>query len=246
MLTHVDRTFVNKNVSRDTVNRELQASRDEWINWFMVNKSFNTKVANKTFAQVLSTKLLDKTQERVSKQSFKRNGQSQVLSNPCHRDSQCVPSKCIRVKRKVKVVHKIDNSSSNAGTGKLRLNTNTQEYCWPVSNKFQLLRNKEDDNDDNGQSHHGATHDTFTNKLEGNKNKTGLTLGKSCELKNGVVHATSVQSNTNKMGQRLCQITQTNCTKTTANCHEAKFKFRGNKNGIRAKLGTEPRNAKVT
>ena len=238
VLTHGNRIFVNNSVSSDTVNKELQAPRDQWIRWFMVNKSFNTKVTNKTFAQVLSTtKLIDKTQGCVLRQGLKCNGQSEIPKKPCHKYSQCVPTKCVPTNSNAQVVHRKDTFSSNAGTGKLRLNSSTHDYYWPVSNKFQLLTNT---SDDIVKNHHLVSHDTFRNKLEGNKNKTGLTLGKSCDSKHGMVHSTSVQGTENKTLKTLPPTIQVNCTKATENCHKAQFKFRGNKNGIRAKLGTEP------
>ena len=224
VLTHVNRTFVNKNVSCDSVNTELQASRDQWTRWFVVNKSFNTKIKNKTFAQVLTTgKSLDKRQERGSCQGVKHSGESKTVTSPYH-NSECIPCKWVQAKRNGHVIHRIDNSSSNAGTGKLRISSNTQSY-QPVNNRFQLLA---DIQNDNVQNCHGAAHDIFENKLEGNKNKTGSKLGKSCES-NDVAHLTSLQGNKNKKGQTLGQATQANCAKATDNGHKAQFQFRGNK-----------------
>ena len=130
VLTHVDRIFVNKTLSCVNVNKELQATRDQWTRWYIVNKSFNIKVQNKTFAQVLTTgKLPNKRNKCVLCQGFKRNGDSKTITSPYHKYSKCVPLKCVQAKRNNQV-YRHDNPLSNAGTGKLRLNSETQSnHC---------------------------------------------------------------------------------------------------------------------
>ena len=51
--THKDRFFVNRNTNLTVVNNQLLATRDTWLTWFMVNRSFNKSVDHRSYAEVL-------------------------------------------------------------------------------------------------------------------------------------------------------------------------------------------------
>ena len=64
LLTHKDRFFVNNKVSSSVVHKELLATCDQWLEWFVLNKSFNTIVHQESYAQILKEgKLLKKSQD---------------------------------------------------------------------------------------------------------------------------------------------------------------------------------------
>ena len=55
VFTHKDRIFVNKNENAYQINNQLLATRDTWLKWFMVNRSVNTSVNHRSYAEVLQS-----------------------------------------------------------------------------------------------------------------------------------------------------------------------------------------------
>ena len=77
--------------------------------------------------------------------------------------------------------------------------------------------------------------------LKAIKTKKGLTLGKSCYNRSHSVNiSTSLEGNKNKTGQNWDNTTQNIRDLGIEDSHQAISQFRGNKNGIGAKLGLMP------
>ena len=103
MITHRDRLFVNKNVCLSDVHIELVATHDQWLRWFVLNKSFNTMVKHRTYTQVLTDgKINAKSKEYSQVHALKGNNKGvqkyDALRNPVQQLTKCVPQKCVRLK----------------------------------------------------------------------------------------------------------------------------------------------------
>ena len=107
MLTHKDRSFINKNINATVVSNELLATRDQWLRWSMVNSSVKTSVNHSSYAEVLQSSW--KSVSVVSHNNHPKV-QSCIRGNttlsPCNVDnttdsSHLVPLKCVHVKQKM-------------------------------------------------------------------------------------------------------------------------------------------------
>ena len=94
MFTHRDRIFVNKNIDVTHINTQLLATCDTWSKWFMVNRSVNTSVDHRSYAQVLknSSNSMAKHSSSVNNHEPKNASNSlQTVYSKVH----CVPANCI-------------------------------------------------------------------------------------------------------------------------------------------------------
>ena len=93
-ITHKDRMFVNKNACSSDVETELLATCVQWLCWFALNKSFNTRVKQRSYAQVLRDgKSLAKQKECSQVKGIETtNKPVQVSSRNAYKQyTKCVP-----------------------------------------------------------------------------------------------------------------------------------------------------------
>ena len=128
-------------------------------------------------------------------------------------------------------------SASKNHNSTYKRNQNMQESTLQTSNKFDILVSVEDpDNEDYKE----VTYYTSDQTLRGNKNKTGPTLGQVCHKNNSSVDISqSLEGNKNKTGYKLGDSTH-ELHHAIEHNQQANLQSRGNKNGIRAKLGVLP------
>ena len=136
MLTHKDRIFVNKNKNVHHINNHLLATRDTWVKWFMVNRSVNTSVNHRSYAEVLQS--CCKNDSAITQKNFYKcipnKVNSSIVSHTVHSNVDCVPTKCVPAKRnsgKVTADCKVPTRERNAvSQGKAYL----QDFSLPLQN----------------------------------------------------------------------------------------------------------------
>ena len=102
VVTHRDRIFVNKNTCSRDVGRELLATRDQWLQWFTLNKSLNTIVKQRSYAQVLKDgKSVVKQKECSQVQGVGTSNKAVHTSsqNAFKQYTKCVLQKCVQLQQ---------------------------------------------------------------------------------------------------------------------------------------------------
>ena len=149
-------------------------------------------------------------------------------------NSGCALSKCVRSERTP--THS-DNYFNTHDRLLYKENPVINESPIQTSNRFDILASMGDLQNDNYQE---MTCDTLQTLFKGNKNKTGPILGRSFHRKNPDVHVSKIlEGNKNKTGKKLGDVTR-DLHHDLNHIQKACLPLRGNKNGIRAKLGALP------
>ena len=177
VLTHKDRIFVNKNNNAHHINSQLLATRDTWLKWFMVNRSVNTSVNHRSYADVLQSSC--KNDSAITQENHYMRTRSKVhssiASHAVHSNVDCVHSKCFPAQRnsgKVATQCRITTRERNAvSEGKAYL----QDFCLPLQNRYDVLQTVVHKEMQYLPQQHGISLDK---PLEGNKNKNGKKLEK--------------------------------------------------------------------
>ena len=208
--THRTRSFVNKNIPYSDLKDQLWATRGQWQRWFAINKSVNTVVTKKSYAQVLKNgKSLLGHKERVSKQmSFIKatkppktpvckltQASGRAVSKCIHSERTPTQSACLTQSKSLYGDCDVVDQSLNKG------NRIGEEFPVITSNRFEILTSMGDlQNDD----HQQTNCDTFQTNFKGNKNKTGPTLGLLCHKTNPDVYVSKIlEGNKNKTRKKL-------------------------------------------
>ena len=198
VLTHEGKVIVSRNVNVKAVQKELLATHDQWLTWFVVNKSMNTSVQHKSYAEVLQNGNPVVKSGKKDSNILVHNCVRSVTSTPqriANRYSDCVQSKCVPFKRNAKPSVSSGNYQPSKG------NAVMQESPFELSNRFQVLASAEDILI---EQHVDAQHDIpFDFELECNKNKTGPILGQEpCKNASTTVYVSKVvRGNKNKTGK---------------------------------------------
>ena len=198
----------------------------------MVNRSLNTSVNHRSYAEVLqsgcknasvvTSHKLHKCTETTANLPFASITADEFVN--------CVPTKCVPLERNAKPIANRSMSGlkrNDAVKGK----PYTQELSLQLQNRYHILQSlvKTDQ-----QGHY------LDSQLEGNKNKTGKKLGQkpSYNPAPGVTNSTALKGNKNNTGNKLGQGTQEAVNNGTVghNMHHT-IDFRGNKNEPGAKSG---------
>ena len=237
VFTHKTKSIVNSLFYVQKIYNEISATTDQRLKWFMVNKSVNTLVHHRSYAEVLQTvNSKDKTTNtRVSTRVHKHNRSTSAGKRTLIKQPECVQPKCVLFKR-----NPVQSSSSGeqCRVGRNEVSKGKfakQERTLELNNKFHILQSLLDD------EHEGSIDGShFISQLEGNKNETGQILGSEPQntADNDVQFLKPFKGNKNKNGNKLGL--HTHQTDHCYNFHQDKHtieKFRGNKNGNRAKLG---------
>ena len=232
MLTHKDRFFVNTNANPIDVNHQCSATRDTWLTWFMVDRSFHTSVNHRSYAQVLQSGCKNAS-VHISHQLHKRKittSNSPFASNVSHEVANCVPTKCVPLERNMKCTSSrssLDLKRNQVVRGKPYM----QESPLQLRNRYEILQSVTD-TDQHG--HH------LNSQLEGNKTKTGNKLGqKRFYIAAPVVtNSIALKGNKNKTGNKLGKGTQEAVHNgTVGQTMHHTINFRGNKNETESKSG---------
>ena len=200
MFTHRDRIFVNKNTDVTHINTQLLATRDTWSKWFMVNRSVNTSVNHRSYAEVLknsSKNSIPKNSSSVNNHAPSNSDASNSLQT-AHTKAHCVPER---------ISHK--SSTNCKGLPYIRNSVSegqpyVQEFSLPLQNRYEVLQPTVQ------PQHLALQHDTFYESLQGNKNKTGKKLGTNtcCSGTPDATNSITSRGNKNKTGNKLGQVPQ--------------------------------------
>ena len=235
MLTHCDRIFVNKNTDVFRVNTELLATPDTWSKWFMVNRSLNTSVGRRSYAEVLKNTSNNATNSKLGSDSHQVpiNSEASTSFQTAHSNLHCVPVDCVpqRISHKPSTSCKVLSSKRNSLP---KGQPYVQEFSLPLQNRYEALQSVVQPQQFIEQ------HDSFYKTLQGNKNKTGKKLGTitCCSGTPDGTYSTTSKGNKNKTGNKLGQVPQEVQQSGLVDHSEHQVpNFRGNKNGPRAKLG---------
>ena len=208
MFTHKDRIFVNKNKNAYQINNQ-QSTRDTWLKWFMVNRSVNTSVNHRSYAEVLQSSCNNdsaKTQKKYYAPTPCKVNPSTV-SHAVHSNADCVQTKCVPAQRNSGAVEThctFPTREHNAvSQGKAYL----QDFSLPLQNRYDVLQTITHKERQYLPHQHGISSDKT---LEGNKNENGKKLGKNpCYNPTpDVTHFTTSRDSKNKTGNKLGQATQ--------------------------------------
>ena len=235
MLTHCDRIFVNKNTDVSRVNTELLATPDTWSKWFMVNRSLNTSVGRRSYAEVLKNTSNNARNSKLGSDSHQvpNNSEASTSFQTAHSNLHCVPVDCVpqRISYKPSTSYKVLSSKRNSLP---KGQPYVQEFSLPLQNKYETLQSVVQPQQLIEQ------HDSFYKTLQGNKNETGKKLGTitCCSGTPDGTYSTTSKGNKNKTENKLGQVPQEVQQSGLVDHSEHQVpNFRGNKNGPRAKLG---------
>ena len=99
MFVQRTRQFVNTNTTKHVVDQETLATPDKWFKWFLQNKSVNTLVHDKTYAEVLLTtndiRVNSSPPMKFEIRCSANRGSHSTNSNATKR-TDCVPCKCVQ------------------------------------------------------------------------------------------------------------------------------------------------------
>ena len=175
VFSHKDRIFVNKKHNVTQINEQFLATRDTWFKWFMVNRSVNTSVNHRSYAEVLQSPC--KNDSAICRDRFDKCKPNKVKSPTetytVHGNVDCVPVKCVPAQRiSHKLVTNYKASSRNAvSKGKPYM----QESSLPLQNRYEVLQSIVHREPQHLSHQHGNLLDKT---LEGNKNKNGKKIGR--------------------------------------------------------------------
>ena len=178
VLTHKDRIFVNKNKNVHHIKNQLLAIRDTWVKWFMFNRSVNTSVNHRSYAEVLQSSC--KSDSAITQKNFYKRTpnkvNSSIGSHTVHSNVDCIHTKCVPAERnsgKVATQCKVPTRERNAvSQGKAYL----QDFSLSLQNRYDVLQTVVHKEMQYLPQQHGFHLDK---PLEGNKNKNGKKLGKN-------------------------------------------------------------------
>ena len=238
MLTHCDRIFVNKNTDVFRLNTELLATPDTWSKWFMVNRSLNTSVGRRSYAEVLKNTSNNATNSKLGSDSHQVpiNAEASTSFQTAHSNLHCVPVDCVpqRISHKPSTSCKVLSSKRNSLP---KGQPYVQEFSLPLQNRYEALQSIVQPQQFIEQ------HDSFYKTLQGNKNKTGKKLGTitCCSGTPDGTYSTTSKGNKNKTGNKLGQVPQEVQQSGLVDHSEHQVpNFRGNKNGPRAVTTRDP------
>ena len=233
VLTHRTRYIVNKTLDLQKIHKETSVKPEQWFKWFNTNKSVNTFVDNRSYADIVKN-------VHPSKPNNFDILQSQSTSAKVHKRNasirpQCAHPKCVQFERtrprpaSAVLQSRVERNTFHRGK------QSNKEGTIQLANKFTILQSLSDDaNDDSSDG------SQFIDLLEGNKNKTGQTLGiEPTNIVDGVVHISKpFKGNKNKTGQTLgAHSPQQLTNKKFHQDKQTPQTFMGTDNGNRAKLG---------
>ena len=196
-------------------------------------------VNQRSYAQVLKDGKSLVEQKECSQRPMVETRNKTVQDTACRASSQhskCVPQKCVPLKL-AKYCNGFNKRLDNNHNLMHKGNRNVQESPLETVNRFDILASIADLD---GEGYEKVTYENLDQRLRGNKNKTGPTLGQVCHIKNSCVDVSqSLEGNKNKTGYKLDDSTH-KLHHDIEHRQQAISQSRGNKNGIRAKLGVIP------
>ena len=201
----------------------------------MVNRSVNTSVNHRSYAEVLqsSSKNVTANTSTTVNRHIPNKLDASTFTQTAHAKVHCVPHNCIPEC----TLHK---SSTKCKAFPYRCNSVSkgqpyvQELSLPLQNRYEVLSIVQ-------PQHLAGQHGTsFHEPLQGNKNKTGTKLGTNlcCTGTPDGTNSITSRGNKNKTGNKLGQVPRE--VQQSGLVDQPKHHvphFRGNKNGPRAKLG---------
>ena len=97
VFSHKTRSIVNSNLDVQIIHNEIAATHDQCLNWFMVNKSVNTLVHHRSYAEVLQTGNTrgKMTTTMVTTRVHTNNRFSSAHKRTLSNHPECVQPKCV-------------------------------------------------------------------------------------------------------------------------------------------------------